>query len=83
MFSTLYKMNSDNKKYAVVKFLLDSTYSEISTTWLFKEKDTQYCWWPPRTANSATLIMNSESPDIYTWNRYEVEILKYCSKYLR
>lgn len=75
-------MNCNNKKYAVVKFLSDSTYSEIPTVWLFKKKDTQYCWWPSRTANSATLIMNCESPDFQTWNHYEVDIVKYCGKYI-
>lgn len=73
---------SESRKYAVIKFLSDSTYSEKPITWLFKDKGIQQCWWPPRTANSATLIMNCESPDFCTWNRYEVDIVKYCSKYL-
>ncbi|XP_029673714.1 uncharacterized protein LOC115241895, partial [Formica exsecta] len=69
-------MSCENKKYAVVKFLSDSTYSEIPTAWLFKDKeDIQQCWWPPRTANSATLIINCESPDS-TWNSYEVDIFR-------
>lgn len=76
-------MNCENTKYAVVKFLLDSTYSEIPTTWLFKDyEDIQQCWWPPRTANSVTLIANCTSPNSNTWHQYEVEIVKYCCEYL-
>lgn len=75
-------MSSESKnKYAVVKFLSDSTYSEIPTVWLFRDKNNiQQCWWLPRTANSAILIMNCESPNS-TWNCYEVDIVKYCCKY--
>ncbi|XP_067204567.1 uncharacterized protein [Linepithema humile] len=78
-FSISHKMSNESKKYAVVKFLSDSTYSEIPTAWLFKKNDIQQCWWPPRTANSAILIMNCERPDFYTWNHYEVNIVKYCT----
>ncbi|XP_039306808.1 uncharacterized protein LOC120358125 [Solenopsis invicta] len=80
IFSTyFYKMSYEKKKYAVVKFLCDSSYSEIPTTWLFQEKNIQYCWWPPRTANSATLILNCESPDFSSWKHYEVNIIKHCT----
>lgn len=69
------------KKYAVVKFLLDSTFSEIPTAWLINEDvDNQLCWWPPRTFNSATLIANCSSPNVKTWIKYEVDVVKYCSK---
>lgn len=48
------KMEVDNpqakQKYAVVKFLVDSTYSEIPTSWLIEHDNIQQCWWPPRTA---------------------------------
>lgn len=71
-------------KYAVVKFLCDFTFSEIPTTWFIQHgNDTQQCWWPPRTANSAILIANYAKPDFSTWNRYKVDIIKYCCKYIR
>lgn len=76
-------MSCENTKYAVVKFLSDSTHSEIPSTWLFENEDNSYwCWWPPRTANCATLISNCTSPNFNTWNKYEIDIIKFCSKYL-
>ncbi|XP_029662785.1 uncharacterized protein LOC115235264 [Formica exsecta] len=68
-----------NKKYAVVKFLSDCTYSEIPTLWLIQEGNTQECWWPPRTANTPLLMTNYTSPNYDTWDRYEIEIIKYCT----
>lgn len=76
-------MAARNKQYAVVKFLSDCTFSEIPTAWLMTEEDdNQQCWWPPRTANSKLLIANCASPNYDTWIRYDVDIIKYCSKYL-
>lgn len=50
------KMNAEEmKKYAVVKFLSDLTFSEIPTAWLLNDGKKDECWWPPRTANSASL----------------------------
>lgn len=78
-------MNCDNpskKKiwhYAVVQFLTDYTYSEIPIIWL--KKDNKQCWWPPRTSNCPQMIVNSESPDFKTWDCYEVDVVKFCSKY--
>lgn len=73
-----------NKKYAVVKFLSDSTFSEIPIAWLVEDDgDNQLCWWPPRTYNNATLIANSTSPNFQTWSQYEVDIVKYCCKYFK
>lgn len=69
------------QKYAVVKFLVDSTYSEIPTIWLIEDDNIQQCWWPPRTANTALLISNYANPDYKTWDLYEVDIIKYCCKY--
>jgi len=71
-------------KYAVVKFKFDSTYSEIPAIWLIIDDNVkgQWCFWPPRTANCATLISNYTAPNFNTWVRYEVEIIKYCCKYL-
>lgn len=69
------------KNYAVVKFFMDNSYSEIPTAWFFEEGDRLQCWWPPRTANSANLIANCTSPDIDTWSKYDVELKKYCCKY--
>lgn len=71
-------MDSKSRKYAVVKFLSDSTFSEIPTVWLFENNSIQYCWWPPRTANSATLIANCTSPNYNTWTRHKVDVMKYC-----
>lgn len=70
-----------NKKYAVVKFLLDGTYSEIPTAWLMTENDNQQCWWPPRTANNALLIVSCANPNYETWTQYDIDIIKYCSMY--
>ncbi|CAL1678269.1 unnamed protein product [Lasius platythorax] len=67
------------KKYAVVKFLLDNLYSEIPTSWLTRENNKQLCWWPPRTANTKILIVNCASPNFDTWNKYEVDVIKYCT----
>nr|XP_012222566.1 PREDICTED: uncharacterized protein LOC105672291 [Linepithema humile] len=36
------------------------------------------CWWPPRTANCATLIANCAHPNS-TGKRYDVDIIKYCT----
>lgn len=70
------------KKYAVVKFKSDSSYSEIPTLWLIdKGVNGQWCLWPPRTANCATLILNYATPNYETWRTYEIEIVKYCCKY--
>lgn len=71
-----------DKKYAVVKFLLDCTYSEVPTIWLVKENGHTQCWWPPRTANTPALMAQYVSPNHNTWERYNVDIMKYCSKYL-
>lgn len=71
-----------SKMYAVVKFLSDCTFSEIPTIWLIQEGNTQECWWPPRTANTSLLMINYTFPNYDTWNRYDIEIIKYCSKYL-
>lgn len=73
-----------NKKYAVVKFLTDSTFSEIPIAWLLEDDDdNQLCWWPPRTCNSAILIANCATPNFSTWTQYEVEVVKYCCKYFK
>lgn len=73
--------NLTGKKYAVVRFLSDSTFSEIPSAWLIEEDDFTMCWWPSRTANSGTLIANRTSPNYNIWNQYEVEVIKYCCKY--
>lgn len=66
----------NSKKYAVVKFALDNTYSEIPTAWLI---NAQQCWWPPRTTNVSTLMVADPSDE--TWNRYEMDIVKYRSEF--
>lgn len=48
--SSPFAMDIVNKKYAVVKFLSDSTFSEIPTAWLCEDDDNQLCWWPPRSS---------------------------------
>lgn len=68
--------------YAVVKFLSDSTFSEVPVSWLIKNNDISQCWWPPRTSNSAMLITHCVNPNLKLWNKYEVEVVKYCSKYI-
>ncbi|CAL1678861.1 unnamed protein product [Lasius platythorax] len=69
-----------NKKFAVVKFLSDCTYSEIPTAWLMTDDDDyEQCWWPPRTANSKLLKANCASPNYDTWIKYDVDIIKYCT----
>lgn len=70
------------KTYAVVKFLVDNLYSEVPVSWLTLEDNKQLCLWPPRTTNAKLLIANYISPNVETWNLYEVDIIKYCSKYL-
>lgn len=79
-------MNADRKQaekqYAVVKFLSDNMFSEIPVAWLYIEDNMEQCWWPPRTANTATLIANCASPDNNTWSIHEVEVLKYCCEYI-
>lgn len=70
------------KTYAVVKFLIDSLYSEVPISWLTREDNNQLCYWPPRKINAKVLIANYTSPNVETWNLYEVEVIKYCSKYL-
>ena len=75
---------AENKKYAVVKFFSDNTYSEVPITWLVTgENNIQQCWWPPRTANSKPMIANCTNPNCNTWTKYDVEIIRYCCKYLR
>ncbi|XP_020297252.1 uncharacterized protein LOC109861835 [Pseudomyrmex gracilis] len=69
----------ENKKYAVVKFFSDNSYSEIPTAWLVINGDKELCWWPPRTANASLLITNCTSPTYDSWNLHEVKIVKYCS----
>lgn len=71
----------ENKKYAVVKFIADNSYSEIPTAWLLANGNKQLCWWPPRTANAAMLIASCASPNFDLWNIYEVHVVKYCGKY--
>lgn len=70
---------SDTKRFAVVKFMDNDSYSEIPTCWL--TEDNTHCYWPSRTANSATLIANCTSPNFNTWSQFEVEIIRYCCKY--
>jgi len=72
----------DIKNYAVVQFVSDNTFSEIPTAWLSEENDMLQCWWPPRNANSAILIANCAIPNYNTWSKYEIELIKYCCKYL-
>lgn len=74
-------MASENKKYAVIKFLSDSTFSEIPTAWLTEKDGIEYCWWPPRTANSATLISKCASPNYKTWTLHKVDFIRYCGMY--
>lgn len=71
-----------NKKYSVVKFLIDDSYSEIPISWLMHDGSKQLCLWPPRTANAANFIANCISPCFETWNQYEVDVIKSCSKYM-
>ncbi|XP_036144756.1 uncharacterized protein LOC105836362 isoform X2 [Monomorium pharaonis] len=68
------------KMYAVVKFVTDSTYSEIPITWLIENDnaDNLLCWWPPKSANCPQLIANYASPEFNTWECYQVNIIKYC-----
>lgn len=70
------------KTYAVVKFHVDNVYSEVPLSWLTLEGSKQLCFWPPRTINAKLLITNYTNPDIDTWDLYEVDVIKYCSKYL-
>lgn len=74
--------SSQTKDYAVVQFLSDSTYSEVPTKWLTKNGDNYLCWWPPRTSNTATLIAHCVNPNLQLWNKYEVDVIKYCCKYI-
>lgn len=73
-----------NKKYAVVKFILDNLYSEIPASWIIfdNNKNKSKCFWPPRTANTATLIANCASPNVETWHQYDIDFVKYSSKYV-
>lgn len=76
--------NMENtRKYAVVKFKLDSLFSEISIIWLLEndDSDKQWCLWPPRTANCGLLIANYAKPDPKTWIRYEIKFIKLCCEY--
>lgn len=74
--------NQQIKKYAVIKFVVDSTFSEIPTAWLLTDDDdNQLCWWPPPNSNSAQLIANCANPNFNTWTQYEVDIVKFCYKY--
>ncbi|XP_032690527.1 uncharacterized protein LOC116853504 [Odontomachus brunneus] len=68
-----------NKKYSVVKFLIDNLYSEIPTSWLMHDGSKQLCLWPPRTANVASLIGNCISSNLETWDPYEVDVIKSCT----
>ncbi|XP_025996429.1 uncharacterized protein LOC113005292 isoform X5 [Solenopsis invicta] len=70
---------SQNNEYAVVRFLSDCTYSEVPKKWLIKNVDSFMCWWPPQNSNTATLIANCVNPNYDLWNKYEVEVVKYCS----
>jgi len=74
----------ENKKYAVVKFIIDNLYSEIPASWLIfdSNKNKSKCFWPPRTANTATLIANYASPNVETWHQYDIDFVKYSSKYV-
>lgn len=65
-------------RYAVVRFKIDNTYSEIPTSWIIEDN---LCWWPPRTANSAIFISNCTDPNRSTWKQYNIDIIKYCSTY--
>ncbi|XP_025986265.1 uncharacterized protein LOC113002993 [Solenopsis invicta] len=47
--------------------------------WLIKNVESFMCWWPPRYSNTATLIANCVNPNYDLWNKYEVEVVKYCS----
>jgi len=67
-------------RYAVVQFLDTDTYSEIPATWLIKKKNGSQCWWPSRTANCPQMIATCASPDFKTWDCYDVDIIKFCSK---
>lgn len=69
-------------KYAVIKFLSDGSFSEIPVLWLIYNDNNEVteCLWPPRTANCATLIAHCAHPN-NTWRRFDVDIIKYCSKY--
>lgn len=70
------------KEYAVVKFLLDNTYSEVPVAWLLNENNNPQCWWPPRAmTNISTLMTDNVEPNYKTWSRYEVDIIKYCSQF--
>ncbi|XP_011883585.1 PREDICTED: uncharacterized protein LOC105570754 [Vollenhovia emeryi] len=71
--------SSSSKSYAVVKFLSDSTFSEVPVNWISKSGDTAYCWWPPRSSNNAMLIANCVNPNYKLWHNFEVEVIKYCS----
>ncbi|XP_029171124.1 uncharacterized protein LOC114940569 [Nylanderia fulva] len=66
------------KRYSVVKFVIDNSYSEIPTAWLILDDNQQQkCWWP-RTANAAPLIANYASPNFETWDQYNIELIKHC-----
>lgn len=80
-FTSDWEVMASDKNYAVVQFLSDSTFSEIPTAWLCKYGGIEHCWWPPRTANSATLISKCAPPNYDTWSRHKVDIIKYCCMY--
>lgn len=69
------------KSYAVVKFISNSTFSEVPTNWISTNGDTSFCWWPPRSSNYANLIANHANPN-KLWNKFEIDIIKYYCKYL-
>lgn len=66
-----------------MKFLSDSSFSEIPTSWLIYDENNEVheCWWPPRTANCAILINQSVVPNHGVWKIFEIEFVKNCCKY--
>jgi len=75
-------MASSQNCYAVIKFLSDLTFSEVPTNWLSKNGDIYHCWWPPRASNKAMLIANCVNPNYKLWNKYKVDVIQYCCKYI-
>ncbi|XP_011860316.1 PREDICTED: uncharacterized protein LOC105557630 [Vollenhovia emeryi] len=67
-----------SENYAVVQFLIDETFSEISTNWVQKNESDLICWWP-NTKNISSLIENRTEPDKNLWSTFDITVIKYCS----
>ncbi|KAI4455158.1 hypothetical protein MML48_9g00000572 [Holotrichia oblita] len=64
------------RKYAVVYFPSDKTYSEIPVNWIQSDS---LCWWPNSTKKAYNLMARNVLPDVDTWNKYDIRIESFCT----